>query len=219
MRVRSLFLSVPALFNRALVNTRVGNDAAALIDLNLAVSIEPRDPDLLHNRALIHRRNVRPGTRTLVDTSASCLCPHPAPACACAREPAPAPPPAPPPAPICVLSVRGIQWLCSMGTVRVHRACCSMLVAFPVERRAGALVHHVSVSSAFHQPPPHLATVTTATTRPLQRRFVDARNDYVKLYTLRQVPLSLLNAVDMEAQTVLYSPTPVDGKPGTVSKM
>jgi hypothetical protein len=53
----------------------------------------------------------------------------------------------------------------------------------------------------------------------VQKRFVDARNDYVKLYTLRQVPLSMLNTVDMEQQTVLYSPTPVDGKPGTVNKM
>ncbi len=47
-----------ALFNRALVNTRIGNDAAAMIDLNLAVTIDPKDADLYHNRALIHRRNV-----------------------------------------------------------------------------------------------------------------------------------------------------------------
>jgi hypothetical protein len=29
-----------------------------MIDLNLAVTIDPKDADLYHNRALIHRRNV-----------------------------------------------------------------------------------------------------------------------------------------------------------------
>lgn len=51
--------SISALFNRALVHVRVGNDRAALADLDLAISIDPSQPDLFQNRGLVHRRNVR----------------------------------------------------------------------------------------------------------------------------------------------------------------
>jgi hypothetical protein len=51
--------SSATLFNRALVYVRLGNDAAALADLDHAISIDALDSDLYHNRALLHRRNVR----------------------------------------------------------------------------------------------------------------------------------------------------------------
>jgi Tfp pilus assembly protein PilF len=37
----------------------MGNDGAATTDLDTAISMDPTDPDLFHNRALIHRRTVR----------------------------------------------------------------------------------------------------------------------------------------------------------------
>ncbi len=49
-----------------------------------------------------------------------------------------------------------------------------------------------------------------------QRRFGEARNDYVKLYTLRRVPLSSMSSVTDRQQTMLYSPTPADGEPEAV---
>ena len=50
--------SIAALFNRAIVFTRIGDDASAVKDLDAAALIESTDPDIFHNRGMIHRRNV-----------------------------------------------------------------------------------------------------------------------------------------------------------------
>ena len=106
-----------------------------MVDLNLAVSIDPKDADLYHNRALIHRRNVRtPTALTAI--------------------------------------VDGIE--CDEQT----RLCGS-----------------------------------------LQNRYAEAKNDYVRLYTLRQVPLKDAVMGSPDHHNDLYSPTHVGARQDRTNTM